>query len=67
VRALKELRHLAELDLLPLDDSEAFGRRLAERLREDSRLAWINHGDLARDRFVGATRLAEGAILVNFS
>jgi hypothetical protein len=67
VRTLKELRRLAELDLLPLDDPEALGRLFAERLRGDSRLGWISHGDLARNRFVGATRLADGAILVNVS
>jgi adenylate cyclase len=66
-RTLRELRHSAELNLLPLDDPAALGRRFAERLREDARLAWISHGDLVRDRFVGATRLADGAILVNWS
>jgi adenylate cyclase len=66
-RALRELRHLAELNLLPLDDPAVLGRHFAERLREDSRMAWISHGDLARDRFVGATRLTDGTILVNSS
>jgi len=66
-RTLRELRHSAELNLLPLDEPAALGRRFAERLRADPRLAWISHGDLAHDRFVGATRLADGTILVNWS
>ncbi|MGE0649289.1 MAG: adenylate/guanylate cyclase domain-containing protein [Alphaproteobacteria bacterium] len=64
---LREQRTLATQGLLPLDDSAALGRRFAERLREQPQLAWISYGDPERDRFVGATRTAGGALLVNHS
>jgi adenylate cyclase len=64
---LREQSTLAAQSLLPLDDSAALGRRFAERLRQQPQLAWISYGDAARDRFVGATRQADGVLLVNRS
>src|SRR5262245_38530148 len=64
---LREQRTMATQGLLPLDDSEALGRRFAERLRQQPQLAWISYGDIDRDRFVGATRQADGIVVVNHS
>jgi adenylate cyclase len=64
---LREQRSLAAQGLLPLDEPMALGRRLAERLRQQPRLAWISYGSSERDRFVGATRRPDGSILVNHS
>jgi adenylate cyclase len=57
----------AALRLLPLDEPDRLGRELAERLRQEPDLAWISYGDLARNRFVGATRRRDGAIMVNIA
>ena len=64
---LREQRALVAQGLLPLEDSAALGRRFAERLRQQPQLAWISYGDAERDRFIGATRRADGALLVNHS
>ena len=67
VGMLVEQRILAGQGALPLSDSQALGRRFAERLRQERRFAWISYGDPVTDRFVGATRRADGAIVVNRS
>jgi adenylate cyclase len=64
---LREQSALAAQGLLPLGDSAALGRRFAERLRQQPQLAWISYGDAEHDRFVGATRRADGVLLVNYS
>jgi adenylate cyclase len=64
---LREQRALAAQGLLPIGDSAALGRRFVERLRQQPQLAWISYGDPERDRFVGATRRPDGALLVNHS
>lgn len=67
IGVLEAQRAGADLGLLPLDDPDRLGRDFAERLRQKPHLAWISHGDLARNRFVGATRRPDGAILVNIA
>ena len=67
VGVLQEQRSLAAQGALPLDDSAALGRRFAERLRQQRQLAWISYSDPNGDRFVGATRRADGAIIINHS
>jgi hypothetical protein len=57
----------APLGLLPLDEPARLGRKLAERLRQEPHLAWISDVDLARNRFVGATRRSDGAIMINIA
>jgi adenylate cyclase len=64
---LHEQRRLAAHDLLPFDNSAELGRRFAERLRQERQLAWISYGEPERDSFVGATRRADGFLLVNRS
>lgn len=64
---LDEQLALARQELLPLDDDLGLGRRFAERLRREPQLTWISYADGARDRFVGATRLKDGRIVVNHS
>ena len=67
VGMLVEQRILAGQGALPLADSQALGRRFAERLRQERRFAWISYGEPITDRFVGANRRADGAIIVNRS
>ena len=67
VNVLESHEARAALGLLPLDEPDRLGRELAERLRQEPHLAWISYGDLARNRFVGATRRPDGAIMVNIA
>jgi hypothetical protein len=64
VGLLVEERARAELGLLPLDEPDRLGRALAERLRQEPHVAWISHGDLAHNRFVGANRQTDGTLAV---
>jgi adenylate cyclase len=64
---LHEQTRLAAKDLLPFDNSAELGRRFAERLRQERQLAWISYGESDRDSFVGATRRADGLLIVNRS
>ena len=64
---LREQQLAALRGLQSLDDSLELGRRFAERLRQAKRLAWLSYGDAAHDRFVGATRRADGTIVINRS
>jgi adenylate cyclase len=67
VSVLETQQARTALDMLPLDEPDRLGREFAERLRREPHLAWISYGDLARNRFVGATRRPDGAILVNIA
>jgi len=67
VGVLREQQLAAARGLQSLDDSLELGRRFAERLRQAKRLAWLSYGDAAHDRFVGATRLQDGTIVINRS
>jgi len=64
---LHEQIRLAAHDLLPFENRAELGRRFAERLRQERQLAWISYADPESDAFVGATRRADGLLLVNRS
>jgi adenylate cyclase len=63
---IEESRSMASLGLLPLDNLELLGQRLAARLRYESSLSELTYGD--RDgRFVGTSRLKDGSIEIRRS
>lgn len=64
---LDEFVHQAEIGLLPLDDLDALGAQMAERLRYLENFAWISWGAEADGQFVGARRRDDGAIILNRS
>lgn len=64
---LEEFVHRAEIGLLPLDDHDALGAYMAERLRYLDDFAWISWGSETDGRFVGARRRDDGAIILNMS
>ena len=67
VNLLRGQRQKALQGLLPLEDSLALGRQFAEQLRPAKRLAWLSYGDAVHERFIGATRRGDDAIVINLS
>jgi adenylate cyclase len=55
-RILREYEAQAQRGILPLNDFEALGLRMAERLRQNPDLAWIGYADAQTGAFIGATR-----------
>ncbi len=53
--------------MLKLDDADALGLDLAERLRVNPSLAWIDYSDAATGHFVGARRTEDGSVVINIS
>ena len=64
---LEELNARAQRGRLPVDDLDALGEELVERLRYQKPLAWLSYGEQATGRFVGAWRRSDGAIVLNRS
>jgi adenylate cyclase len=64
---LQEARLQALRGRLPVDDPEAVGDYLVERLRHQRGVGWFSYSDHATGRFVGAWRRADGAIILNRS
>jgi adenylate cyclase len=64
---LEESRTRAQRGLLAVDDPEALGDQLVERLRYERGIAWLSYSDQATGRFVGAWRRGDGAIVLNRS
>jgi adenylate cyclase len=67
VATLEELRVLAGRGLLPVDDADALGVYLVERLRYLRGLDWISYSEAASGRFTGAWRREDGAVVLNQS
>jgi adenylate cyclase len=63
---LENLRTQAERGWLPLDEPEALGDYLAERLRYQRNLAWLSYSSAATGRFIGAWRCAAHTTLINY-
>ena len=53
---LREYEAQLRLGTLSLDDLDAAGLRMAERIRQNPELAWIGYADMRAGRFIGATR-----------
>lgn len=53
---LREYEAQLRLGTLTLDNLDATGLRMAERIRQAPELAWIGYADMRAGRFVGATR-----------
>ncbi len=66
-RLLSELTLRARRGMLNLNDDRTFGLDLAERLRVNPLLAWIEYSDATTGHFVGARRADDGAIVINIS
>lgn len=56
---LREYEAQLRLGTLTLDDLDAVGLRMAERIRQNPELAWIGYADMRAGRFIGATRRGE--------
>jgi adenylate cyclase len=61
---LSEARHLAEQDVLEVDDSEALGSYFVELVRQRPAISFLMYGDQATGRFIGAWRRGDGAIVL---
>jgi adenylate cyclase len=66
-RLLDELALRARRGMLSLNEDDALGFNLAERLRVNGDLAWISYSDAATGHFVGVWRRADGAVILNRS
>ena len=66
-RLLDEFSLRARRGMLSLDNEQALGFDLAERLRVNRSLAWISYSDLATGHFVGVWRTADNAVVLNIS
>lgn len=63
---LEECSALAELGLLPMDDSEQLAPHLVARFRFQKKLSWLSYGD-DQGRFTGAWRHPSGRIVIQRS
>ncbi len=66
-RLLDELSLRARRGMLNLKDDRALGTELAERLRVNPGLAWIDYSDAATGRFIGVWRTKERDVVLNIS
>jgi len=66
-RLLDELSLRAKRGMLNLDDAQALGFDLAERLRVNKTLAWISYSDSKTGHFVGVWRTPDNSIVINIS
>lgn len=67
VSTLEELRVLAARGLLPVDDADALGVYLVERLRYLRGMDWISYSEADSGRFTGAWHREDGAVVLNQS
>ena len=66
-RLLSELSLRARRGMLNLKDERALGMDLAERLRVNPTLAWIDYSDAATGHFIGVWRSPERDVVLNIS
>ena len=66
-RLLDELSLRARRGMLNLRDDRALGFDLAERLRVNRTLAWIDYSEAATGHFIGVWRTENGDVVLNIS